>query len=244
MIAAAKEGDAEARDALIRSYHPFVLKVASRACGRYLQVGRDDEISISLIAFNEAIDRYQAGSGAAFVTFAEMVIRRRLIDHFRREGSRPEAPLSEFEQEDEEGEVWSPVEIRGALASHSDRQQAEDRCDEVRRYRQVLEGYGIGMKELVRLAPRHRDARERAIAIAREVARQPGWRDYLQRTRSLPLKEMEQDPRLGVSRKTLERQRKYIVAVALLFMEGFESLQSYVPDAELPAVGTGTGETG
>lgn len=232
-LAAAREGDAEARDDLIRSYLPLVLKVASRTCGRYLQVGRDDEVSVGLMAFNEAIDRYQENSGASFVSFAEMVIRRRLIDHFRRESARPETPLSEFEQQDEEGEAWSPVEIRGAIAAHRARQESADRRDDVVRYRQVLQEYGIALEELVRLTPRHRDARERAITVAREVARRTEWCQQLRRTRSLPLKEMERESRLGVSRKTLERQRKYIVAVALLFMEDLEGLRGYVPETTL-----------
>lgn len=229
-LAAARDGDAEAREALIRNYLPLVLRVASRACGRYLQVGRDEEVSVGLMAFNEAIDRYRPDSGAAFVSFAEMVIRRRLIDHFRRESARPETPLSEFEQEDDEGEIWSPVEIRGALIDHRARSESQDRREEVLRYRDVLAGYGIGLEELVRLTPRHRDARERAIAVAREVARNVAWSDHLRRTKSLPLKAMERDEALGVSRKTLERQRKYIVAVALLFMEDLESLRAYVPE--------------
>jgi RNA polymerase sigma factor len=235
LLAAARCGDAGARDGLIRSYLPFILKVASRTCGRYLQVGRDDEVSVGLMAFNEAIDRYQAGSGSAFAPFAEMVIRRRLIDHFRREAARREMPLSEFEQEDEEGEVWSPVEVRGAVAAHQARTEAEDRREEVRRYREVLGAYGIRMEELVRLTPRHRDARERAIAVAREVAARAAWSEHLRRTRSLPLREMERVPQLGVSRKTLERQRKYIVAVALLFMEDLGGLRALVPEAGGPA---------
>ncbi len=230
LLAAAREGDASARDQLIRNHLPFILKVAAKICGRYVQMGQDDEVSVGLMAFNEAVDSYRPNSGAAFTTFAEMVIRRRLIDYFRREGKRLEAPLSEYDQEDEDGDVWSTVELRSAVAEHAKRQEAQDRGDEVIRYRAALAWYGIPFEDLVRVTPRHRDARERAIMVARRVAGNARWSEYLKRTHSLPSKELAGDPSLGVSRKLLERQRKYIIAVALVFMEGLEGLQAFVPE--------------
>jgi RNA polymerase sigma factor len=230
LVAAAAGGDAAARDGLIRSYTPFVLRVASRACGRYVEPGRDDEVSIGLTAFNEAIDRYRPSSGASFLTFAEMVIRRRLIDHFRREGTRRETPLSDFEQEGEEGEVTNPAEVEGAIREHRASVEAEDRRAEVARFAEVLAEYGIGLDELVRVSPQHRDARERAAQVARAVAGNPEWAAYLRGRHALPLRALEETGDLAVSRKTLERQRKYIIALALVLLEGLEYLQSYLPE--------------
>ena len=53
-------------------------------------LGRDDEASIAMIAFNEAIDAYDDSAGASFLSFAEIVIKRRMVDYFRRKTKRQE----------------------------------------------------------------------------------------------------------------------------------------------------------
>ncbi len=228
-VGAAQAGDEAGREALLTDYRPFVLRVASRACGRYLRPEVDDEASVALIAFNEAIDRYDAQSGASFVTFAEMVVKRRLIDHFRRARGSRETPLSDFDVEDAEGQVSNPVEVAAALAVHRDRSEAEERRLDIERFQEALGAYGIALDDLVKASPQHRDARERAIAVARAVAGNPEWASYLREHRSLPLKALERAGGLGLSRKTLERQRKYIIAVALVLMERIEHLAAYLP---------------
>ncbi len=60
-----------------------------RIVPQYLVLGRDDEASIAMIAFNEAIDAYSSdGGGASFLSFAEIVIKRRMVDFFRRQARR------------------------------------------------------------------------------------------------------------------------------------------------------------
>jgi RNA polymerase sigma factor len=231
LVCAAQAGDGAARERLIAVHTPLVLRVGARVCGRYLQAGRDDEVSIGLMALNEAIDHYRPGSGASFPAFAEMVIRRRLIDHFRREAARRETTFSELEQEDEEGDAWSPVELAYAQQLDRDRREAEDRRAEITEFLQLLRPYGVTLEDLVRQSPQHADARQRAVAVARAIAARPEWVAYLRRYRALPLRELEACGELGVSRKTLERQRKFIIAVALILIEGLDTLRSYLPGA-------------
>lgn len=226
LVERAQAGDGGAREDLIRAYQPFVMRVAAEACGRYVSQ-EDDEASIALIAFNEAISGYQAGKGGSFLKFAETVIKRRLIDYFRKQGGRREVPLTDLEIEDDEGEAYLPAEAEAAVTAHQVRQEVADRRDEIVRYQAVLQGFGITFQELASLSPKHRDARESAKRVARAIAGNPNWADALRRNRSLPLRELERDTGLGVSRKTLERNRKYIIAVALLLLEDFEHLRSY-----------------
>lgn len=230
-VEAAQQGDAGCRERLIAAYTPIVLRVGARLCGRYLKAGRDDEVSIGLIALNEAIDRWRGEVGASFPAFAEMVVRRRLIDHFRREGQRREIPFSEFDVSDDEGDVWNPLESARAVDVERQRRESEDRRAEIERFHGLLRQYGISLNDLVRGSPRHGDARARAMSVARAIAARPEWVAYLRRYRSLPLREMEACTELGVSRKTMERQRKFIIAVAVILIEGFEALKGYVPGA-------------
>ncbi|MBE3589363.1 MAG: RNA polymerase sigma-I factor [Firmicutes bacterium] len=227
-LALAKAGDRAAREDLIRAYTPFVLRVASRACGRYLVSGRDDEVSVALIAFNEAIDRFDGEGGASFLAFAEMVIRRRLVDHYRAARRARELPLTEFETTDDEGQPYNVVDIRGALERHEAEEEASRRRADIARFREALADFGVTLQDLVAAAPRHEDARRRAMAVARRIADTPALAQHLRRHRELPLKELSALPDLGVSRKTLERQRKYIIAVAVILLEDLETLREYI----------------
>jgi len=227
-LLAAQGGDAAERERVIAAYTPLALRVCSRLCGRYVKLGRDDEASIALMAVNEAIDAYRAETGVPFASFAETVVRRRLIDYFRREQRLRETTFSDLEREDDEGGVFNPAEWDVAEVIHRDAVEQEDRREQIAAYVKVLAAYGISLDDLVRQGPRHADARDRAIAVAQAIAHEPVWAEHLRTRRALPLREMEQRADLGVSRKTMERQRKFIIAVALIFLENMDMLRVYL----------------
>lgn len=226
LLEPARKGDMQAREDLIRKYMPLVLRVGSQASGRYLTVGRDEEVSVGLLALNEAIDRFDPSRGASFISFAELVIKRRLVDYYRRQKGQSEIPLSELETEDDEGNPLHTVERRQAMDEHIRRNEAEERKHEITRFARRLAEFGIRFSELVEVSPKHEDARERALEAARIVAAQPLLSQHMLLKRELPLKQLEE--RVGVSRKTLERQRKFIIAVALIMLEDFYHLRHYI----------------
>lgn len=220
-VRSAQRGSAATRDELLRTFLPFVVRIARRTCRRRLDLGHDDEVSVALIAFNEAIDRYRPWRGKSFVGFAEMVVRHRVIDCLRRESARRETPVSCLVQPTADG-MEDPAlrcaEFRQAMAAYRSALEAVEGREAVRAYLRLLRRYGIDPADLMRNCPRRADARERAIAAARAVVDDPDWCAFVRRRRSLPLKEMAAAGRLGVSRKTLERHRTYIVAMVLLFL--------------------------
>ncbi len=227
LVLRARGGDTDAREELLRRYQPFVLRIGSRVTGRFLRAGQDDEFSIGMLALNEAIDRYDASQGAGFLSFCEMVVRRRLVDHYRRESGRHELPWSALEEEDEEGHRQEAAPLRQAALDKS--QTDEDRSnlvEEIERFRALVEEFGLTLSDLVEACPKHRDARESALRVARLVADDPLLSAYVRQRHELPLKALEN--RVTISRKTLERQRKYILATSLVWMEGLQYLEEYV----------------
>jgi len=235
LLARARDGDAAARETLLKRYAPFALKVASQLTGSYVALGRDDEGSVALVAFNEAIDSYNPDRGASFLGFVRTVIRRRLIDYYRQGRARcREIPAGSLVLGDdrEAGQVVDePSGLRGAEGSsaeraHREREESYERQEEILRYREALAVYGISLAELVRLSPRHKDARCRAIGVARQLAASPGLLSHLRRRGELPLSRLQQ--LTGVSRKTLERQRKYIIALTLILTEDLPHLREYL----------------
>ena len=89
-VYAAKE-DLQKADDLIRDYIPFIRSEASKCISR-LCTEQDDEYSIAMIAFHEAILGYERGRGA-FLSYASMLIRSRIID-FQRKETRHQGHIS------------------------------------------------------------------------------------------------------------------------------------------------------
>ncbi|CAM3736472.1 RNA polymerase sigma factor SigI [Alicyclobacillus pomorum] len=229
LLQRAQAGDEDARNALIETYSPFVLRIASQASRRYIERGRDDEYSVALLAMNEAIDRYNPDRNVNFLGFAETIIRRRLIDHFRTQRTQSRAvPWTEFDVVDDEDNVTNYVEVQTSIAVHQRAEEQEARRLEIAEYAERLRDYGLSFSELVDLSPKHADARAHAIQVARIVADDAELREYVLEKKALPLKALED--RVGVSRKTMERQRKYILAVVLLLCGDFQHLQSFISE--------------
>ena len=65
-ISIIKNGDLSERNKLIRDYKPFIINIVSREIGRFVPEGDSDELSIGLLAFNEAIDRYDVERSKSF----------------------------------------------------------------------------------------------------------------------------------------------------------------------------------
>lgn len=226
LVLRAQQGDKDAREDLVSRYRPFVLGVAARVSGRYLDDRADDEFQVALIAFNEAIDAFESQRGVAFLTFSETVIRRRLIDHFRREGSRKEQPLSSLDVEDDEGNVQNPADTQAALTTWEGIRENDDRRLEIEAFSRALIGYGLTFDDLVGATPRHVDAREAAQGAARALILKPDLVGFVEREGRLPLRELSEI--VPVSRKTLERQRRYILAMVLVLTGDYPYLRSYL----------------
>lgn len=79
-----QQGDTALNNELIESYKPFIAKTVSSVCKRYIHES-DDEFSIGLIAFNEAIQKYSPDKGSSLISFSEVLIKRRVIDYIRKQ---------------------------------------------------------------------------------------------------------------------------------------------------------------
>ena len=232
LLETAKSGDKSARDFLITKYKPFIISAASETCGRFLVVGQDDEISIALMAFNEAIDSFDFEKSTAFLSFAKNVIKRRLIDYFRKESRySSEISTSEFVGIDDEKEVnvW---EVRQAEDVFMHEKTVTARREEILHFSNELNEMGISFSELVEISPKHEDARLRAMEIASIVASNPMLIQYMMKKKSLPAKKIEK--MCDCSAKTVERQRKYIIAVVLIIRGDYHYLKEYL---KLPQIG-------
>jgi RNA polymerase sigma factor len=222
LIHKAQQGDESAREQLITSFKPFVGKIASEQCGRYLDWRNDDELSIALLAFNQAIDKFILNKNTSFTSYAAMVIRHRLIDYFRQEEKHRHLLLSQVT----EAGAYLPGEKEEAEKDFQAKALQESRMEELMTFTGLLKEYGISLEDLTKASPKHLDTKQNLASIAKALSQHPLLYKKLSSTKQLPIKELSQ--LTGASRKVLETGRRYIIALTIIFSCKLYYLQAFI----------------
>jgi len=225
-IIARVKNDLQAREQFIAEHRSFVHQVATGYFGRVLNWENDDELSIAIIAFNRSLDIYDPNRGVPFLAFARTIVTNALIDNFRKEKRHWHANL-DVGQEDEQM-LHSRGEVQASWKNYSKDQASRDLADEVAAYEVKIKEFGLAFSDLVRACPKRRDARETLVKASQTLIEHPQLRAVLFNKKQLPFKELSLCS--GIHLRTLERGRKYIIAVAVILgqPEEFEHLRSYV----------------
>jgi len=223
-----QNGDEELRNEFIRRYNPYIMKITSRFFRRSIDPTRDDAHSVALAAFDEAINRFSPEKGRLFLGFAETVIHRRLVDYVRQESKHAAAvPYSAFEiDSDEGGGTVNRIEVVQAMEAYEREVTADERKLEIASLTEELALYGITFEDLAKLSPKHQDSRAQLLRIGRKLAREERLFRSLRETRQLPIKEICEAG--TASRKTVERHRKYIIAVSMIAGGSYPFLKEYI----------------
>ena len=183
-----------------------------------MEYGVDDELSIGLLAFNEAINTYDINKGK-FLSFARLVISNRLIDYFRKQSKFSSALISYDNGEDN---TTSGLIDKKSVELFAYDSEAEDRKYEIIEYTRELGQWGISFNELVRICPRQDNLRNEYIRIAILISRDKTLLDELYRTKRLPIKMLEK--KLTIHRKKIERGRIYIIALVVAIVKKYSFL--------------------
>lgn len=209
LLKKAKAGDNQARNDLIDSYRPFILKVSAKFCNRHLDWRNDEELSVAMIAFNEAIDTYDATQGAAWSSYAYLVINRRLTDYARKE-----------KQHKTHSVLHNNLSEHIPVAATTDYGQDYERLfwqDEIHSLSEKLGVYGISMKDLVTSSPKHKRVRVKLAYIASKISTDENFTDYIHQHRRLPVKEICRQ--FNVGRKFVENWRRYLISLFIILTE-------------------------
>ncbi|GKU75901.1 RNA polymerase sigma factor SigI [Paenibacillus sp. L3-i20] len=222
-----RQGEEHLREQFIAEYSPYIAKVTSGFCKRYIEPGSDDEFSVAMLAFNEAINHFDSDAGKSFLGFAKTVIQRRLIDHVRKEQRHLQVvPYSMFDSEAEDQSTYNVLDTKQAMAAHETNRADTERKMEIAELSQELGKYGITFAELVELSPKHADSRMMLIGIAGTLAADANLLEVLRQTGRMPIKELILA--CAVSRKTIERNRKYIIAIAIIMTGAYPYMNDYL----------------
>ena len=221
-VYAAKE-DVQAADRLIGTYLPFIKTETAKFLKRPPIEGHDDELSIAMIAFHEAIGGYSRTRGA-FLKYAAMLIRSRLIDYSRRE-QRHSRVISLDAPAREEDTTLGEVLV-GERDPHEETAARDATRIEIEELTRQMKEFGVDLSDVADNCPKQQrtlDACRKALQYARE---NPELLDDLLKTKRLPIGQLAAGS--GVERKTLERHRKYMVALLLIYTNGYEIIRGHL----------------
>ncbi len=213
------------REKLIRSQETTILRTASSVSNTYVDKS-SEEWSTALCAFSRAIDLYSAEKGD-FLPFAQMLIRRALIDSYRvRKRTRCEIPVAPHVLE---GEGEPEEDPDGAyLAVIRSSREADDHSlrDEILAANELLSSYGFRFFDLTECSPRQDRTRTECAVAIRTMLQDPALLAALEHSRKLPVRALSAAS--GVSRKALDRYRKYIIMAVLILDGDYPQIAEYL----------------
>lgn len=204
------------RNEIIHQYKNFITSCAEKTVGRYV-TAQDDELSIAMIAFNEAITKFQSEKGL-FLSFAKITIRNRLIDYIRKEKGKKSIPFSELSQWDQDGdEIAFDIEDE-----HREPFQAKF---EIQALSEELKGFGISFFDLPKVTPKTKKTRSACFSVIQYIMENPIMIYELRTNKVMPIKAILNG--IKVKRKLIERHRNYIITAIIILTGEYEILREY-----------------
>lgn len=220
-----QQGNRTLLNEIIENYKPFIAKTVSSVCKRYIYE-TDDEFSIGLIAFNEAIEKYSPEKGSSLLSFSEVLIKRRVIDYIRKQSKSQHVSMDLTYSSLEEESPGMVIVNELSLEDYRQKSDADLRKEEIVQFQTLLASFDLNFRDLVENSPKHSDARTNAIMVAKVLVENSELKNFLLEKKRLPIKELEK--MVDVSRKTIERNRKYIIAIALILSSDYLYMKDYL----------------
>jgi len=218
-----KSGDRHLKDKFIEDYIPFIIKtITSFNCSNAVDVKNSDEYSIGLMAFDEAIEKFDGSKSKQFLKFAQMVIKRRMIDYIRHISSvnKNEIPFSYFNISDNELEEKLNLFDFGLDAGRY------ELIYELKDFSKKLESFGLSMSKLPDYIPKHKDSKQMCINISKKIIENKDIYDKLKTKKYFKMKELSKI--IDVHPKTVERNREFIICLCILYESDYINFKTYL----------------
>ncbi len=221
-VFAARE-NAQAADDLIRDYTPFIRSEATKSMTR-LCTEQDDEYSIAMMAFYEAVMGYERGRGA-FLNYASLLIRSRLIDYSRKE-QRHKGHISLYEENGSEDDRVLLDTIADSRDYFEEAAHREATRQEIEELTAVMAAFGVTFADVADNCPRQDRTLQACAKAIHYASENLHLLEEMLKNKKLPLSQLVHGS--GAERKTLERHRKYIVAMLLILTNGYEIIRGHL----------------
>jgi len=206
------------RNRFIEKYKPFLAKYTSTLCNRYVSYGKDEELSVALLAFNESIDRFN-GEGI-FFEYAKMVMKSRLYDYFNSKEYKEKYNKESIDDDHYYLNESSKQRYNDTLASQRLKEEVEE-------LRKVLKLYNIEIEELYKQRPKHLMSRNHVHHLISLLIQNEEIVSLIIDKGYLPMNRILKQYK--TTQKRIEPYRKYIIAIIIICVGQFELLKDYMP---------------
>lgn len=222
------KSDAAEKNSFIQDYKPFIAAAVEKCTGKYVIYGQDDELSIGLIAFEEAIRQYEPGKGS-FLAFAHTVIKRRLIDYYRKEKKHQDlvyyndTPDSEDDGED----IYEYIVVgEQAQIKYQEQEINELRRVELLQLKEELGRYELSFNDIAKSSPKHKGTKKQYLDIVRFIIENQHVVKTIKTKQYLPIAEIEMGTK--IPRKTIERARNYVIAAVVILTGDYYCIREFI----------------
>jgi len=212
----------------IQDYKPFIASTVEKCVGRYVTYGQDDELSIGLIAFEEAINHYDVSKGN-FLSFAQNVIKRRIIDYYRKEKKHQGVTyINDYYPDEEDGDsVYDYLVTAEQVQGQYFEQEVNDlRRMEIMQLKLELEKFDLAFSDIAKSSPKHKGTKKAYLDIVKFIIENKEVADKIKQKKYIPVAEIQMATNLP--RKTIERARNYVIAAVIILTGDYYSLREYI----------------
>ena len=202
-------------DELIDQHIPFIIKSISDVTGRYVSGENDEELSVGMLGFNEAIERYDNEKGH-FLSFAKLVISSRIKNYLKGENKHQHSSLEEL--------VDKGLEIKDEYV-----EQEEDNSlliEDINRLKSEISSFGFTLEDLVNEAPKQQATRTNAIYLSEQISKEEEFTSFMYLKKRLPIKKIVL--RFQVTEKVIKRSKKFIISVVIIIDKNLSSLKNWI----------------
>ncbi|WP_265444360.1 RNA polymerase subunit sigma [Acetivibrio straminisolvens] len=219
IIDSIRKGDLQLRDRFISESMPFIMKSLHKILKRHIDIKNDEEFSIGLSAFNEAIDHYDLYRKGDFYRYSYIMIKHRIIDYLRstkRNGKT--IPFSSIEDNEY-------FDQRYLTSNINNQYEIVELKEDILILQQNLMEFGITWDDLINNSPMHRDTRRLCIRIAKEILENEDLYTKFINTKKIPRSQLVE--RLKIHRRTIENHRIFIIAICLILKSNQDELKAF-----------------
>jgi len=210
----------ENRNNFIELNKGFIYSTTSKVCKRHLSWENDEELSVSLTAFNIACNKYDKTKGN-FYGFSKIIIKNALIDFFRKNKTYPNLIF------DNNYDNTNYIDEKNSINNFELQIENEFRVDEIKLFSKELLKYKIDFNSLINSSPSHKDTRNNLLNVAFLSAREDSIINHLRTKKRLPTKEII--ILTSSNRKLIEKWRIYIISLILILTNpDYIYLKSYL----------------
>ncbi|SCJ46082.1 RNA polymerase sigma factor sigI [uncultured Clostridium sp.] len=194
----------------------FIINTISNVTGKYVSIENDDEFSIGLMAFVEALNRYDEEKGP-FLSFAKIVIESRVKNYLIKENKKIDVVSIDFYNEigiDIHNILYNPIEEKTEL------------INEINQFKEELNLFKLTIEDLIDEAPKHSDTRENAINVSKKASKDCDITDFMYEKKRLPIKKMSL--KYMITEKVIKRSKKFIISLIIIFFKKYRNLMLWV----------------